>query len=55
MSEKTEKTEKPEWTPSDGTPSRKAAEPQPSREGEKVELKFGNPGSTNHFVLRNPA
>jgi hypothetical protein len=45
---------KKEWQASDGAPARnKSAEPQPSREGEKVELKFGDAAS-NHFVLRNP-
>jgi hypothetical protein len=45
---------KKEWQASDGAPARgKAAVPQPKREGEKVELKFGDAAS-NHFVLRNP-
>ena len=49
-----ERIEKPGWKPSDGAPARnKAAEPQPSCEGEKVELKFGDSGS-NNFTFRNP-
>lgn len=49
-----ERIEKPNWTPSDGATSRKGAEPQPPRENEQVQITFGNPGSTNHLVLRNP-
>jgi len=46
--------EKPEWKPSDGAPARnKAAEPQSTREGGKVELKFGHSAS-NNLTLRNP-